>query len=515
MPWRSVAIAVVRWRSIGDVSVVAHYDAGDVFAGDNRTVGTQPAPRLIPQQSRVGGRLGLALPLPDSQLPAGGTQVQPGGPALPRSRTSAVIVLFADLTALLCALLLADTRTVLILFVTAAVAWHILGLYSRRFTISILDDAVPIVVGLTCAVALLALVTRGDPAGQLVALTALSGGVILTRSVAYGVIRWRRSHGHEVFPALILGSGAVAATLIERMLEHPETGLRPVGWMHDEAGAVGNSAAVPQLGPARELNRAMTEHSVSDVIVCGREDLLFNLVDELRLWGRSETAVHAVPTLFELHHLDRATDEVWGVPLEVIRRPGSHLLARLTKRLIDITLSLLVLVPLVPLLALVALAVRLEVGPGILFRQERVGLEGRRFFLLKFRSIPDHARAEARWSVLDQGLIGPVGRFIRRYSLDEIPQLFNVLKGEMSLVGPRPERPAYVERFDQEIPGYRHRHRVPVGMTGLAVVKGLRGASSLRDRAYFDNLYIENWSVWLDVKILVRTVTSVVRGTGS
>lgn len=468
------------------------------------------APR-IPEQKQAEDRLGMPLPVLQNLVRAEPAEAR----ALPRSRTSSAIVFLADVAAWLFALLIADRRTVTILFVVAAFAWNVAGLHSRRFTISILDDAVPILAGLTFGVAALALVTVGDPAGQLAALTALLGGVILTRSVAYAVLRWRRSRGHEVFPAVILGSGSAAATLVERMMEHPETGLRPVGWFHDQLDAAPTSSTFPHLGHLRELKRFVTEHAVSDVIVCGREDLLFGLVDELRLWGRSETAVHAVPTLFELHHLDRGTDEVWGVPLEMIRRPGAHLFARMTKRAMDIVISLLVLIALMPLLAMVALAVRLEVGHSILFRQERVGLEGRHFLLLKFRSIRGHGPAATAWSVLDDMSIGPVGRFIRRHSLDEIPQLFNVLRGDMSLVGPRPERPEYVARFDEEIPGYRHRHRVPVGMTGLAAVKGLRGASSLRDRAYFDNLYIENWSVWLDLKILIRTVTSVVRGTGS
>lgn len=178
-------------------------------------------------------------------------------------------------------------------------------------------------------------------------------------------------------------------------------------------------------------------------------------------------------------------------------------------------MSGIALVVLLPVLVAVSLAVRYELGPGVIFRQERVGMGGRRFELLKFRSMPHPSPGHERpWSVLEDDLLGPVGRFIRTYSLDEVPQLFNVLAGDMSLVGPRPERPLFVERFSVEVTGYGHRHRVPVGITGLAAVEGLRGDTSVRDRAYFDNWYIENWSLWLDVKVLIRTVLAVVRGTG-
>jgi lipopolysaccharide/colanic/teichoic acid biosynthesis glycosyltransferase len=167
-----------------------------------------------------------------------------------------------------------------------------------------------------------------------------------------------------------------------------------------------------------------------------------------------------------------------------------------------------------PLLFAVAVAVRWELGPGLLYRQTRIGAHGQPFQLLKFRSMREGVSADGhRWTVPEADM-GPVGRFIRRYSLDELPQLWNVLRGDMSLVGPRPERPEFVEQFAATYPCYTHRHRVPVGMTGLAAVNGLRGNTSIEERANFDNWYIENWSLWLDAKILLRTVSALLRGTG-
>jgi hypothetical protein len=151
-----------------------------------------------------------------------------------------------------------------------------------------------------------------------------------------------------------------------------------------------------------------------------------------------------------------------------------------------------------------------------IFRQERIGLNGRRFEVLKFRSMRpvNEQESQTNWSIAHDNRVGPVGRFIRKTSIDELPQLWNILRGEMTVVGPRPERPFFVEQFSAEHPEYAMRHRVPVGLTGLAQVSGLRGDTSISDRARFDNYYVENWSLWLDVKVVLRTAAEVFRGGG-
>jgi exopolysaccharide biosynthesis polyprenyl glycosylphosphotransferase len=186
------------------------------------------------------------------------------------------------------------------------------------------------------------------------------------------------------------------------------------------------------------------------------------------------------------------------------------------KRVVDIVVSACCLVLLAPVFTACAVIVRLEGGPGILFRQQRVGLDGRAFELLKFRSMRpvDLEESATLWNVADDDRIGRFGRFLRVSSLDELPQLWNVLRGDMSLVGPRPERPHFVDQFATTFPRYMARHRVPSGMTGWAQVHGLRGDTSVADRARFDNYYIEHWSLWLDLKIVVRTITVVLTGQG-
>ena len=200
-----------------------------------------------------------------------------------------------------------------------------------------------------------------------------------------------------------------------------------------------------------------------------------------------------------------------------IRTPSLRGPAWAAKRAFDVTVSVLALLALLPVLLACAGAVRWEGGPGVLFRQERVGRDGRTFLCLKFRSMrpADPGESATRWSVAGDDRIGPVGRLLRRTSLDELPQLWNIVRGDMTLVGPRPERPHFVRRFAQEHPRYAHRHRVPAGLTGLAQVSGLRGAETpISDRTRADNYYIENWSLWLDAKVLLRTVGEVLFARG-
>ena len=188
----------------------------------------------------------------------------------------------------------------------------------------------------------------------------------------------------------------------------------------------------------------------------------------------------------------------------------------LVKRLLDLVLTMATLLVLAPLMALIALAIRLTSRGPVLYRQERMGLDGRRFQILKFRSMVEKAEKDgARFASADDRRVTPVGRLLRKTSLDELPQLLNIIRGDMSLVGPRPERPVFIEDFRQHFPRYMLRHRVKAGMTGFAQVHGLRGNTSLEARLEHDLFYIENWSVWLDLKILLMTIPAVLRGKGA
>jgi lipopolysaccharide/colanic/teichoic acid biosynthesis glycosyltransferase len=212
------------------------------------------------------------------------------------------------------------------------------------------------------------------------------------------------------------------------------------------------------------------------------------------------------PAMAEVEALAAGRTAVAVLPV-----PGSRA-ARAAKRGIDILGAAIGLLLVLPTLLVVALAVRIEGGPGVIFRQQRIGQHGKVFTLLKLRSLkPVADEGDVKWNIDNDARLGRVGKFIRRTSLDELPQLWNVLVGDMSLVGPRPERPFFVDQFSATVPGYAARHRVPVGLTGLAVVKGLRGDTSIPERAAVDNEYADRWSLGLDLLIIARTALYLVK----
>jgi exopolysaccharide biosynthesis polyprenyl glycosylphosphotransferase len=241
-----------------------------------------------------------------------------------------------------------------------------------------------------------------------------------------------------------------------------------------------------------------------------------DVVSTIRLCDRSHVEIYALPRLHQVQSSGGLVESVCGVPLVRLRRPVYRALTWRCKRILDVVLTAVALATLSPVFALVALAVLVEGGRPVLFRQERVGRDGLSIWLLKFRSMRPATEKESatRWSIADDARVSRLGRFLRRSSLDELPQLWNILRGDMTLVGPRPERPHFVERFSLEHEEYAWRHRVPCGLTGWAQVNGLRGDTSISERSRLDNYYIENWSLWLDVKILLRTVGQVIRATG-
>jgi lipopolysaccharide/colanic/teichoic acid biosynthesis glycosyltransferase len=225
----------------------------------------------------------------------------------------------------------------------------------------------------------------------------------------------------------------------------------------------------------------------------------------------SGAAVWVVPRLFELGSGGNNGDHLWGLPLSRLRPPARSRRSWIVKRTLDVAIAAAALVVLAPVFAAVALATLLDSGRPVFLRQRRVGLDGKPFDVLKFRTMKvcDESVLDQEW-VPDDQRITRVGRFLRDSSLDELPQLVNVVRGEMSLVGPRPERPYFVSLFSGLYPGYDSRHRLPAGITGWAQIHGLKGSeTSIEERAAFDNYYIENWSLGEDFKIMLRTWSSL------
>ena len=395
------------------------------------------------------------------------------------------------------------------------------GHYRARVAPSLLDELPSIAARALVAGALVAALRllAGDNVRDAPVIAALVfiPFAALGRLVGYGVIRHHRRSGRLAQPTLIVGCGQVGNQLAEALKAHPEYGLQPVGYVDDDPLIPAAERQVPLLGATDELTDLLVDYRIRNVIFAFTTSRESVLVDLVRACDRMACDIFFVPRLFELHGSGGAeTELIWGLPMTRLRRASYRSLSWHAKRVFDFILSLVGILVLSPLMLVCALAVRMEGGADVIFRQERVGLDGRRFNMLKFRSLKptDEVESAHRWNISDDARLGRVGRTLRRLSLDELPQLWNVLRGDMSLVGPRPERPVFVSQFTHQFPRYMARHRVPAGLTGWAQVNGLRGDTDIADRASFDNYYIENWSLWQDMKILIRTAGQVLGGRG-
>ena len=346
------------------------------------------------------------------------------------------------------------------------------------------------------------------------AFTASAAAVLVPigRGFAHATIRAARRRGRLLARAVIVGAGGVAAEVDRVLREHREYGLLPVGFVDGPPEEDEDRAAMPLLGDPDELLQIVERSRASVVIIAFGTTSEGETTTILRSCEPLRAEVYVIPRFFEagIAPAGLLADDVWGIPLIRLRRPALRPVARLVKRFFDLAVAGVGLVLSAPVMLAVALAVHFSSPGPVLFRQRRVGRDGHQFELLKFRSMHVNHDADTTWSVEDDQRVTPLGRFLRRTSLDELPQLLNVLRGDMSLVGPRPERPHFAGQFMDHVPRYDDRHRVPVGMTGWAQVHGLRGDTPIPDRVRFDNYYIEHWSLWLDIVILARTLVCVI-----
>jgi exopolysaccharide biosynthesis polyprenyl glycosylphosphotransferase len=310
---------------------------------------------------------------------------------------------------------------------------------------------------------------------------------------------------------LIIGTGKVARELTTRIRGRHDLGYNLVGVVTSGQNNRSNVAGVPVIGEYNDIPALIDRFGVEQVIIALPEAQRNELVSLITMCQRGHVDIKVYPDLFAYMAGDLNVDELGGTPLITVRDIALRGWKLSLKRGLDIFGSMLGMIFLSPLMLLTALLVRLESPGPIFYIQERMGLDGRSFPMIKFRSMRQDAEVSGPgWTVENDPRRTHLGALMRRTNWDEIPQLINVLLGHMSLVGPRPERPFYVHEFRNQIPRYMERHREKSGMTGWAQVNGLRGDTSIAERTAYDLWYIENWSLWLDIKIILRTILMVI-----
>jgi exopolysaccharide biosynthesis polyprenyl glycosylphosphotransferase len=320
-----------------------------------------------------------------------------------------------------------------------------------------------------------------------------------------------RRRGLWVDRLLIVGTEDVGRMILQKTRQMPRLGYTVVGFVDGDTETGQEILGVPVLGGVEDLPDLIERHDVDEVII-GRPDLSHQ--EMLALISRCESGqvgIKIFPDLFQIIATELSIGDLGGLPLLMVRDVALRGWRLTLKRGVDLVGSAAALVVLSPVLVLTALGIKLDSRGPAFYAQERMGLDARSFWCLKFRSMRTDAEKDGPgWTTENDPRVTRLGRFMRRFSIDELPQLINVLMGEMSLVGPRPERPVYVEQFRRSIPRYMDRHREKAGLTGWAQVNGLRGDTSIAERTKYDLWYIENWSLWLDFRIMLRTLADIV-----
>jgi Undecaprenyl-phosphate glucose phosphotransferase len=403
-------------------------------------------------------------------------------------------------------------RALPLVLVLAAVSYRLCGLYEVH-RLRQLPRELGVVCrasGLLFALAITVAFYRRDlyesrlALGVFLALNALL--LAAARRLLWQMLKYFRGRGLNYGRAVIIGAGRSGQHVARTIAENAWTGLEAVGFV-DRPGKV-EPAGLPRLGEIGQLQRIVAEHEIDHVFLALPLSRYGELPEVYKALDNVLVEVQLVPDLPNLAGMRLEMLDIDATVFLSLRRNPHCGWARLAKRSMDVAVAAAAVVLLAPLLAALAVAVKLSSRGPVLYRQPRCGLSGRGFQMLKFRSMRIDAEHQTGpvWASRDDGRCTPLGRFMRRWSLDELPQLLNVLSGDMSLVGPRPERGIFVEQFQKQIPGYAQRHQVKSGITGWAQVNGWRGNTSLRHRIRCDLYYIANWSLALDLKILLLTL---------
>ncbi len=332
----------------------------------------------------------------------------------------------------------------------------------------------------------------------------------LFRAGVASIERKLHRRGRYLRPAVIIGGDALADNIFVRLQHHPSFGFDIAGYFSDSAAPEGLALAGEKcLGPIAAAPEYIIEHNVEIVFIALRAGEHHRLSALVTACVGINVEFMMVPDIMDILTSNLRMAEYEGLPFLRLKRNPITMWGRITKRIFDVVVSSVTLIVLSPAFLVIALFIKLDSRGPVFFRQKRVGLDGSEFTMYKFRSMAQGSErfdAHARLGIRNDPRQTTVGSFLRRMSLDELPQIYNVWKGEMSLVGPRPERTQFVEEFQQVVPKYLDRHRVKTGLTGWAQVNGFRGDTSLEERIRYDLYYIENWSLAFDIRILLKTL---------
>jgi Undecaprenyl-phosphate glucose phosphotransferase len=406
------------------------------------------------------------------------------------------------------------------------VVFYFHGLYQSRRGKSRVDEVLTVAVAVLLATVLLLGVIfwyrPPTPEGYFTYSRAFLGlfalgnflFVATVRMILRSVLLRIRQSNNNLQRILVVGAGLLGREITQKLLAHRELGFEVVGFLDDDAGKVGSTVlGVPVLGTLRQAEEVLAVGRIDQVFIALPLEAHRKMLQMLELMARECVEVKLVPDVLQYATLQATLEDVDGTPVINLSQVPLQGWNSMVKRSMDLLVAVAVLIVLVPFLPLVALAIWLEDRGPIFYRQERMGLDGKSFMIVKFRSMRINAEATSGpvWAIKDDPRRTRIGTFLRHWSLDELPQIWNVLMGDMSIIGPRPERPTFVSEFKHKIPRYMLRHRVKAGITGWAQVHGWRGNTSIKKRIQYDLYYIQNWSLKLDFKILWMTVRHALR----
>lgn len=399
--------------------------------------------------------------------------------------------------------------------VTVVIAFFFYRLYHRKRALSHIDEFYSLFtassIGTIIAVAFSYFIFKNNPDyPRLMIVYAWVLTILLTTlgRLTHARVQWAlQARGIAEQRALIVGTGEVGQMIFNAIRRSPGLGYRVVGFLGNDAPAREDLGA-PLLGTVKELAPLIKEHQVDEVIIALPEashDEILPLISDCR---QERVTIKVFPDVFQIIASEVSVADLGGLPLLTVRDIALRGWKLTLKRAMDLVVSAVGLVLLSPFMLLMALLVKLDSKGPVFYAQERMGLDSVPFQMMKFRSMKEGAEDETGpvWATKEDPRCTRVGAFLRRFSLDELPQLMNIVLGEMSLVGPRPERPIFVEQFKQLVPRYMERHQEKAGITGWAQVNGLRGDTSIVERTKYDLYYIENWSILFDIKIVLKTL---------